>query len=186
MVANERGGVRIGQMEDKDGRETFYWISFCIIWFLNHIYYSWTIWRSEKKLFRSLDFLLLRSSLSHGAMQVKSLQVSFLAPSLMFPHPQEFSLEICKFSQCEWVWGRQSACLFYLISSCPGYTLFYTPTDTCTHSNMFHAYINKYSLGYKYLKFSTNYCNHTEFPCTPKAIKHLIKFLTSRVDGKMK
>lgn len=40
MVGNERDGVRIGQMEDKDGRETFYWISFCIIWFLNHIYYS--------------------------------------------------------------------------------------------------------------------------------------------------
>lgn len=42
------------------------------------------------------------------------------------------------------------------------YSVLHSHSDTCKQNNMYHAYINKYSLGYKYQKFNSSYYNHTE------------------------
>lgn len=122
VVTSGRDWVRIGLMEDKDGKDTFYWIPFHILWFFNHSYVL------PRQNFRFCS--------SHGITQVKSLQVSFLAPILIsllcFPHLQE-PLGIYKFSHYKWVWDRQNTWLFYLISFYPGYTLFYISTKTRTN-----------------------------------------------------
>ena len=109
------------------GRRILHLLCHSTTWYI--FLYS-LIFKPEFKIYvlpiQSSDFLVLRSGPSHGAMQVKSLQVSLLAPILVL-FSQEVLLGICTFSQCKWGWENTD--LFYLISPCSGYgTLFYTPT----------------------------------------------------------